>query len=68
MVAGGVAIEATAPATFIGAFQKLEAATAITLTCGASTVVIDGSGIAITSPIVTITAGKISLTKAVSEV
>ena len=67
-VAGGVAIEAGGPATFVGAFHKMEAGTAITLTCGASTVVIDGSGVAITSPLVTITAGKIQLTKAVSEV
>ncbi len=67
-VGGGVSIEATAPATFIGAFHKIDAATAITLTCGASTVVIDGSGVAITSPIVAVLASKISLTKAVSEV
>jgi type VI secretion system secreted protein VgrG len=67
-IAGGHSISAGAPATFIGAFHKIEAATAITLTCGASTVVIDGSGIAITSPLVTIMAGKVTLAKAVSEV
>jgi type VI secretion system secreted protein VgrG len=67
-VGGGVSIEASAPATFIGAFHKIDAATAITLTCGASTVVIDGSGVAITSPLVAVLASKISLTKAVSEV
>ena len=67
-IAGGHSVKAGAPATFIGAFHKIEAATAITLKCGASEVVIDGSGIAITSPIVTITAGKVSLTKAVAEV
>jgi type VI secretion system secreted protein VgrG len=66
-IGGGHSITASAPATIIGAFHKIEAGTAITLKCGASEVVIDGSGIAMTSPIVTITAAKISLTKAVSE-
>ena len=67
-IAGGHSITAGAPATFIGAFHKIEASSSITLKCGASEVVIDGSGISMTSPIVTITAGKVSLTKAVSEV
>ncbi|APR86860.1 PE family protein [Minicystis rosea] len=66
-IGGAHNIVAGAPATFIGAFHKIEAGTAITLKCGASEVVIDGSGIALTSPIVTITAGKVSMTKAVSE-
>lgn len=66
-IAGGHSITAGAPATFIGAFHKIEAGTSITLKCGASEVVIDGSGIAMTSPLVTITAGKVSMTKAVSE-
>lgn len=67
-IAGGHAIEAGAPATFIGAFHKLEAASKITLKCGASEVVIDGGGVAFVTPLVVITAGKIALTKAVSEV
>src|SRR6185369_2625884 len=66
-IGGGHSITASAPATFIGAFHKIEAGTSITLKCGASEVVIDGSGIAMKSPIVTITAGKVSMTKAVSE-
>jgi type VI secretion system secreted protein VgrG len=66
-IAGGHSIVATAPATMIGAFHKIEAGTSITLKCGASEVVIDGSGIAVTSPLVTIMAGKISLTKSVAE-
>jgi type VI secretion system secreted protein VgrG len=66
-IAGGHSISAGGPATFIGAFHKIQAATSITLTCGASTVVIDGSGVALSSPIVTITAGKVSMTKAVAE-
>jgi len=66
-IAGGHSITAGAPATFIGAFHKIEAGTSITLKCGASEVVIDGSGIAVTSPIVTILAGKITLTKSVAE-
>lgn len=67
-IAGKHDITAGSPATFIGAFHKIEAGTSITLKCGASEVVIDGSGIAMTSPLVTITAGKVSMTKAVSEV
>jgi type VI secretion system secreted protein VgrG len=66
-IAGGHSITAGSPASFIGAFHKIEAATSITLKCGASEVVIDDSGIAMKSPIVTITAGKVSMTKAVSE-
>ena len=67
-IGGDHSITAGAPATFIGAFHKIEAGTSITLKCGASEVVIDGSGIAMSSPLVTITAGKVSMTKAVSEV
>ena len=67
-IAGGHSIEAGGPATLLGAFHKIEAATSITLTCGASTVTIDGGGISMVSPLVTITAGKVSLVKAVSEV
>jgi type VI secretion system secreted protein VgrG len=66
-VDGGQSVTAGAPATFIGAFQKFEAATAITFSCGASEVVIDGSGISITSPIVAFLSPKIQLTKKVSE-
>ena len=66
-IGGGHSITAGSPATFVGAFHKIEAATSITLKCGASEVVIDGSGIAMSSPLVTITAGKVSMTKAVSE-
>ena len=66
-IGGGHSVTASAPATFIGAFHSIEAATSITLKCGASEVVIDGGGIALKSPIVTITAGKVAMTKAVSE-
>jgi type VI secretion system secreted protein VgrG len=66
-IGGGHSITAGAPATFVGAFHKIEAATSITLKCGASEVVIDASGVAMSSPLVTITAGKVSMTKAVSE-
>jgi len=67
-IGGGASIEAGSAATFIGASHKLTAETSITLKCGASEVVIDGSGITITSPIVTITASKIVMTKDVHEV
>ena len=67
-VGGGRTIEAKGPATFIGAYHKIDAATSITFKCGDSQLFINGDGIAIKAPIVTITAGKIQLTKAVSEV
>jgi len=66
-VDGGQSVTAGGPATFIGAFQKFEAGTAITFTCGASEVVIDGSGVSITSPLVAILSPKIQLTKKVTE-
>ena len=65
---GTHSIEAGGPATFIGAYHKLEAKGAITLKCGASEMVIDGKGITITSPMVTMMAGKIQLPKDVAEV
>lgn len=65
---GTHSVEAGGPATFIGAYHKLEAKGAITLTCGASEMVIDGKGITITSPMVTMMAGKIQLPKDVAEV
>ena len=65
---GSHSVQAGAPATFIGAFHKMEAKTAITLKCGASEIVIDAAGISITSPMVTMMAGKIQLPKDVAEV
>ena len=65
---GSHSVEAGALATFIGAFHKFDAKSTITLKCGASTLVIDGGGISITSPMVTMMAGKIQLPKDVAEV
>lgn len=66
-IGGGHSVEATAPATFIGAFHKVEAQGKITFKCGASEVVVEGGGISITSPMVMLTAGKIQLTKPTNE-
>ncbi len=65
---GSHSIEATGPATFIGAFHKIEAKTKITFKCGPSSVVIDGSGFTVKAPLVTVLAAKIQLPKKVSEV
>ncbi len=65
---GTHSIKAAGPATFIGAFHKVEAASKIVLKCGASEVVIDDSGVAITSPLVAFLAPRIQLPKKVSEV
>jgi type VI secretion system secreted protein VgrG len=67
-VGGSYSIEGGGPTTFMGAFHKMEAATAITFTCGASEVVIDDSGITITSPLVAVLSSKIEMTKAVAQV
>jgi type VI secretion system secreted protein VgrG len=64
---GSHQVSAGAPATFIAAYHKLEAKGKITLKCGASELVIDGGGITVTSPLVTMMAGKIHLPKDVSE-
>lgn len=61
-------IEAGGPATFIGAFHKVEAKTKITFKCGASSVVVDGSGFTVLAPLVTVLAAKIQLPKKVAEV
>jgi type VI secretion system secreted protein VgrG len=64
---GSHQIEAGGPATFIGAFHKVEAKTKITFKCGASSVVVDGSGFTVLSPLVTVLAAKIQLPKKVAE-
>ncbi len=65
---GSHIVQAVGPATFIGAFHKVEAKGAIVFKCGASEVVIDGGGVTITSPLVAFLAPKIQLPKKVSEV
>ena len=67
-LSGSHAIQAGGPATFIGAFHKVEAAGKIVFKCGASELVVDSSGVTITSPIVAFLAPKIQLPKKVSEV
>jgi type VI secretion system secreted protein VgrG len=64
---GSHQVEASAPATFIGAFHKMEAKGTITFKCGASEVVIDGSGISVTSPMISVMGSKIHLPKDVAE-
>jgi type VI secretion system secreted protein VgrG len=64
---GSHQIEAGGPATFIGAFHKIEAKTKITFKCGASSVVVDGSGFTVLAPLVTVLAAKIQLPKKVAE-
>lgn len=65
---GNYSVEAATAACFIGAFHKIDAKTAITLKCGASSVVIDGSGVTIKSPLVSFAAGSMVVTKSVSDV
>lgn len=51
-VNGSMEMSGGAGATFLGALHKIDASSKITLTCGASSIVIDGSGIVITSAMV----------------
>jgi len=67
-VKGDRSIEAGGPATFIGAFHKIEADTKITFKCGGSEVVIDGDGVMVKSPLLLVLASKIKLAKDVSQV
>jgi type VI secretion system secreted protein VgrG len=66
-IGGSHSVSATGKAIFVGAFHKIDASGSITFKCGDSEVVINGSGIAIKSKLVTITAPNVTLTKAVSE-
>ena len=65
---GDYSVQAAGAATFIGAFHKVDAKGKITFKCGASTVVVDGSGIAITSPLITVTGASLQITKSVNDV
>jgi len=64
---GSQEITAGGPATFVGAFHKIEAGESIVFKCGASEVVIAADGISITSPIVAFLAPKIHLPNKVTE-
>jgi type VI secretion system secreted protein VgrG len=66
-IGGSHTVSATGKAMFVGAFHKVDASEAIVFKCGDSEVVIDGGGVAIKSPLVTITAPKVTLTKSVAE-
>ena len=67
LIKGGHTIEASGPATFIGALHKVEAKTKITFKVGGSEVVIEGGGVTFKAPIIAVMSPKIQLTKAVSQ-
>jgi type VI secretion system secreted protein VgrG len=66
-IGGNHTVTAGAMASFIGAFHKVDAKGKLTFKCGASSVVVDGSGVTITSPMVMIAAAKIEIPKATTE-
>jgi type VI secretion system secreted protein VgrG len=68
LVKGGHVVQAGAQATFVGAFHKMQAKSAIVFKCGGSQVVINNAGVTIKSAMISITAGKIQIPKAVTEV
>lgn len=57
-----------ATATFVGALHKVDASGSITFKCGGSEVVISGGGIKIKAALVTITAPRVKLPRAVTEI
>ncbi|MEJ7728523.1 MAG: type VI secretion system tip protein TssI/VgrG [Polyangiaceae bacterium] len=65
---GSHTVQASGDATFIGAFHKFEAKTAIVFKCGGSTLTITSGGVTLESPMVTFMAPKIQLPKKVTEV
>ena len=67
LITGGHTVEASGPATFIGALHKVEAKSQITFKVGGSEVVIEGGGITFTAPIVSMMSPKIQLTKKVAQ-
>jgi type VI secretion system secreted protein VgrG len=66
-VGANAQIAAGGAAAFIGALHKVDASGKITFNCGASSVVIDGGGVTIKSPMVNIAGAKISQTSTVAE-
>jgi type VI secretion system secreted protein VgrG len=66
-IGAGCTVTAAGKAMFVGAFHKVDAASAIVFKCKSSEVVIDGGGVTIKAPLVTISASTIKQTKAVSE-
>lgn len=63
MVDGNREISSDVMISIAGAMHKIEAQTKLTLKCGASSIVVDGSGVTIQSPIVDFTGASITLTK-----
>ena len=67
LIKGDHSVSAGAPATFIGAFHKLQGKTSVTFKCGAAEVVIDGGGVTLEAPMLMLMAGKVQHTKQVAD-
>lgn len=67
LIKGGHSVEAGAPATFIGAFHKMQAGSSVTFKCGAAEVVVDGGGVTIEAPLVMLMTPKIQHTQQVND-
>jgi hypothetical protein len=64
---GNIQIAGGGKVGLIGALHKVDASGKITFKCGASEVVIDGSGVSFKTPLLNLAAGSIKLTKTVAE-
>ncbi len=66
-VKGDYSIEAGASAALTGSMHDIKAKSKLTIQCGASSIVIDGSGITIQTPTLSLTGSGVKATKAVSD-
>lgn len=66
-VGGNYTIEAGAAVNMVGAMHNMKAKSKITFKCGASSVVLDGSGVTIQAPVVNMTASAVAAPKAVAD-
>lgn len=66
-VGGDRTVSSSGAVSLAAAAHQIEAKSKITLKCGGSSIVIDGSGIVIQAPVVNISAGKVDLPKNVND-
>lgn len=68
LIKGDASVSADGPATFIGAFHKIQGKTSVTFKCGAAELVVDDGGVTLEAPMLMLMAGKIQHTKQVNDV
>ncbi|HSC89707.1 MAG TPA: type VI secretion system tip protein TssI/VgrG [Polyangiaceae bacterium] len=66
-VNGDYSIESDVSISLIGAMHDYKAKGKITITCGASSLVVDGAGVSLTSPVVNLSGSSVQVTGSVSD-